>query len=135
MQDNAQGNPMAEIALALAMGFFSIMVLTLISMGAAPQSGKAVASAILAPSTADRNATELDAEDTVIVYHDGRFLDTQLKPVDPAAVKPSGRLILAIDPDLPLGEAMTARARFADRDLVVSTLNGDWLRVLKGDKR
>ena len=126
---------MAEIALALAMGFFSIMVLTLISMGAAPQSGKAVASAILAPSTADRNATELDAGDTVIVYYDGRFLDTQLKPVDPATVKPSGRLILAIDPGLPLGEAMTARARFADRDLVVSTLNGDWLRALKGDTR
>lgn len=135
MHDGAQANPMAEIALALAMGFFSIMVLTVISMGAAPLTGKAVASAILVPASAGQNATELISDDTVIVYHDGRFLDTQLRTVDPVTVKPRGRLILAIDPGLPLGEAMNARARFAGRDLVVSTLNGDWLRALKEESR
>ncbi len=34
MHDGSQGNAMTEIALALAMGFFSILVLTMVSMGA-----------------------------------------------------------------------------------------------------
>ena len=33
MQNGFQSNAMAEIALALAMAFFSIMVLTMVSMG------------------------------------------------------------------------------------------------------
>ncbi|MBL6929462.1 MAG: hypothetical protein ISR44_09855 [Rhodospirillales bacterium] len=33
MEDTGYGNAMTEIALALAMAFFSIMVLTMISMG------------------------------------------------------------------------------------------------------
>jgi hypothetical protein len=131
MHDGSQGNPMTEIALALAMGFFSIMVLTVISMGAAPQSGQTAAAAILAPSSKGESAVELDSEDTIVVYHEGRFLDVQLKPVDPATIRPAGRLILAIDPVLPLGEAMAARARFKTGKLVVSTLDADWLKALK----
>ena len=135
MHDGAQGNPMTEIALALAMGFFSIMVLTVISMGAAPQSGKAVAAAILAPSSKPASALDVENQDTVIVYYEGRYLDPQMKPVDPATIKASGRLILAIDPGLPLGEAMAAREKFASDQLIVSTLNEDWLLVLKGETR
>ena len=126
---------MTEIALALAMGFFSIMVLTVISMGAAPQSGKAVAAAILAPSSAPANAIDVESQDTVVVYYEGRYLDSQMKPVDPATIKARGRLILAIDPGLPLGEAMAAREKFASDQLIVSTLNAAWLRVLKGETR
>ena len=126
---------MTEIALALAMGFFSIMVLTIISMGAAPQKGQAVAAAVLTPSSNAESAVSLKTEDTVVIYYQGRFLDTQMNPVDPATVKASGRLILAIDPGLPLGEAMTAREQVASDRLVVSTLNNEWLRALQGDKR
>ena len=135
MHDGSQGNAMTEIALAPAMGFFSIMVLTIISMGAAPQSGKAVAAAILAPSSKSASAMNVESQDTVIVYYEGRYLDPQMKPVDPATIKASGRLILAIDPGLPLGEAMAAREKFASDQLIVSTLNEDWLRALKGETR
>jgi hypothetical protein len=135
MHDGAQGNPMTEIALALAMGFFSIMVLTIISMGAAPQSGKAVAAVLLAPSSNANSAVEVERQDTIVLYHAGRFLDSQMKPVDPATIKASGRLILAIDPGLPLGEAIAAREKFSSDRLVVSTLNAEWLRALKGESR
>ena len=33
MNDGTQGNALTEIALAMAMGFFSVMVLTMMSMG------------------------------------------------------------------------------------------------------
>ncbi|MDD9926852.1 MAG: hypothetical protein OXR03_13585 [Rhodospirillaceae bacterium] len=133
MHDGAQGIPMTEIALALAMGFFSIMVLTIISMGAAPQKGQAVAAAMLAPSSNETSAVAVESEDTVVIYYRGRFLDAQMKPVDPATVKTRGRLILAIDPGLPLGEAMAAREKVASDRLVVSTLNKEWLRALQGE--
>lgn len=126
---------MTEIALALAMGFFSIMVLTVISMGAAPQSGKAVAAALLTPSSNADSAVEVENRDTIVVYYEGRFVDADLKPVDPATIKASGRLILAIDPGLPLGEAMAAREKFSSDRLIVSTLNAEWLRALKGETR
>ena len=126
---------MTEIALALAMGFFSIMVLTIISMGAAPQSGKAVAAALLTPSSNADSAVEVESRDTIVLYYEGRFLDPQMKPVDPTTIKASGRLILAIDPGLPLGEAMAAREKFSSDRLVVSTLNAEWLRALKGEPR
>lgn len=126
---------MTEIALALAMGFFSIMVLTVISMGAAPQSGKAVAAALLTPSSNADSAVEVESRDTIVLYYEGRFLDPQMKPVDPTTITASGRLILAIDPGLPLGEAMAAREKFSADRLVVSTLNAEWLRALKGEPR
>ena len=36
MHDGSQGNAMTEIALALAMGFFSLLVPTMVSMGGSP---------------------------------------------------------------------------------------------------
>lgn len=126
---------MTEIALALAMGFFSIMVLTVISMGAAPQPVRPVAAVALSPAAGADSAVPVETEDTVVIYHAGRYLDARMQPIEPATVKTDGRLILAIDPDLPLGEAMAARRRFATDRMVVSTLNAEWLRVLKGDAR
>ena len=126
---------MTEIALALAMGFFSIMVLTVISMGAAQQAARTADAAILAPSSRAATAVAVAPNDMIVVYHGGRFLDAKLQPVDPATIRPAGRLILAIDPVLPLGEAMAARARFTAERLVVSTLDADWLKALQeGDR-
>ncbi len=126
---------MTEVALALAMGFFSIMVLTIVSMGAGSQSNSAsVAAAVLTPPSEPdgaRGAVTVKSEDVVIVYHKGRYFDSKLAPLDPATVAAAGRLILAIDPALPLGEAMAARARVTNEGLVVSTLGPDWLRALR----
>ncbi len=131
MPDGSQGNPMTEIALALAMGFFSIMVLTVISMGTAPQPKQSIAAAVLVPSAPNHRSTKVESEDTIVVYHNGTYFDVNLKPIPPEEVNPAGRLILAIDPSLPLGEAMIARSRFSNTELIVSTLNEAWLKALK----
>jgi hypothetical protein len=138
MHDGSQGNPMTEVALALAMGFFSIMVLTIVSMGAGTQSTRPAAAAVLTPASdpnGARGAVTVKSEDVVIVYHQGRYFDSRLAPLEPEAVASAGRVILAIDPALPLGEAMAARARFANERLVVSTLGPDWLRALAAKSR
>ena len=52
MYDGSQGNAMTEVALALAMGFFSLLVLALVSMGAGRGKETSATAAVLAPPAA-----------------------------------------------------------------------------------
>lgn len=126
---------MTEIALALAMAFFSIMVLTMISMGVDSAERKPVAAAVVAPSTpktAPAAAIVPGDDDTVVVFYGGRFLGADLAPLDPAKIQPRGRVILALDPALPMNEALAARGRIDVENLVVSVLDDRWLNRLRG---
>lgn len=135
---------MTEIALALAMAFFAILVLALVSMGAgqqtesAPEVRQDILAAALVPPGKDAAATVLESRDVLIVYHDGRFLDRDLTPLDDDALTAlsairadAGRVVLAVPPDLPLGETMAARGRVGRPDLLVTVLNADWIARLK----
>ena len=131
-----QENAMTEIALAMAMGFFSIMVLTMISMGVPIQSTKALKKNIpifqLLPSQI-KTEEPLDTinEDIFIVYDGSSYLDQKLTPIDPLSLDPSRRVILAFIPELTLQNALSARARLTGRKVVLTTLNHDWKQALK----
>lgn len=135
----AQENAMTEIALALAMGFFSLMVLTLISMGAgqgAKSAPDVLALAPLADSPEPSSAKTAANDDLIIIFDGKRFLDTDMRPVDPETViqsmtGPARRVVLALDPSLPLKEAMAARARVNAPNLVVSSLDKRWIKALR----
>lgn len=125
---------MTEIALALAMGFFSIMVLTLISMGIdgrAPEAAQAVA---LAPSASEdprTGATSPRPDDRIVIFDGHHFLDAAMEPLDPAVLSGvRGRIVLAVDPSLPMAKAMAARSRIKADNLVVSTLDDRWRAAL-----
>ena len=132
---------MTEIALALAMGFFSLMVLTLISMGAGPGERPAPDTPVvvaIAPSTAaPSSATATPRKDDLFLIFDGaRFLDTSLAAIDPAAAAKKAqqagrRVVLALDPALSVQQAMDARERVGVPDLVVSSLDARWLTALR----
>jgi hypothetical protein len=133
MYDSSQGNAMTEVALALAMGFFSLLVLALVSMGAGrgKQTDAIVAVlAPLAPKAKAQGATRLEPQDVVLIYFDGGFLDTDLQAVELGGFDGSKRIVLAFAPDVPLAEAMTARSRVTAEHLVVSTLDDAWLSAL-----
>ncbi|MEK9644813.1 MAG: hypothetical protein VW547_04650 [Alphaproteobacteria bacterium] len=132
---------MTEIALALAMGFFSLMVLTLISMGAGGgerRTSIVPAVVALAPSTGARSdSTEKNEKNDLIVIFDGeRFLDTSLAAIDPAAVvrqaqQAGRRVVLALDPALSVQKAIEARERVGGHNLVISSLDQSWLTALR----
>lgn len=94
MSESHYSNAMTEIALALAIAFFSIMVLTMLSMGAEFQSVPSVAAAAerleLAPSAlpAEGAAGNVTAAETVLLHYDGRFLDTDLGNVLVRKIRP-----------------------------------------------
>lgn len=131
----AEDGAMTEVALALAMAFFSILVLTLVSMGGGETpSYQAIH---LVQTSSDRPASVLPADDDVIVIFDGeRYFDTDLNPLDPASVTAEGgrRIVLAIDPSVRLADVMAARSRIAVSNLVIANLDDRWRTAIEAAK-
>lgn len=131
MDDGPAGHAMTEIALALAMSFFCLLVLTLVSLGtpgAGPSPARRIEALAAAPATAA--AEEMASSDRLVVFHGGRFLDGGGRPLDPATVAGASRVVLAVDPGLPMAEVLAARRRVAGADLVVTALDAGWLAAL-----
>jgi len=113
MHDASQNNAMAEIALALATAFFSIMVLTMVSMGAGFASSTQVSVdagglALRAPVESDRGAHEATEEvsaDALIVHYRDHFLDAGFSEIDPNATERTRPTVLAISPDVSMAAA------------------------------
>jgi len=137
MGDASYGNAMTEIALALAMAFFAIMVLAMVSMGA-PAATKAETAAgtpvkltLAPPSPYDAARHDTPAgKDEIIVFWQGRFYDQDLKPAHIQTRRFAGRVILALSPDLSMAQALQARAKLQAKDIVVSTLDQRWLKTI-----
>jgi len=135
MADSSDGNAMTEIALALAMAFFSIMVLTMVSMSATPTETQAEATPksikVAANKPDGKSSGTKAAKRRIVVFWNGRFLDDKLQPVTPESLGAGGRIVLALAPDLPMTQAIDARARFRQPNVTVSTLDGRWLTRLQ----
>lgn len=131
----AEDGAMTEVALALAMAFFAILVLTLVSMGGGET--PYYQAIHLVQTSSDRPASVLPADDDVIVIFDGeRYLDTDLNPLDPASVTADGgrRIVLAIDPSVRLADVMAARSRIAVSNLVIANLDDRWRAAIEAAK-
>jgi len=138
----SQENAMTEIALALAMGFFSLMVLTLISMGTGDSKALKTEALVLAPLAQSNggNANDIEQNDLILIFDGERFLDTKMNEIDPAAAiqarpDPAARIVLAIDPELSLEDAIKARGLVKTENLIVSSLDKEWLQALKNHGR
>ena len=142
----AQESAMTEIALALAMGFFSIMVLTIISMGSgsAPNVQK-FSSISLAAATDSHNASITDQElktskqIKIIIFDGVHFLDKELRPVEVEHINSDPEisfqlLVLAMPPEISIKAALEAKNKIRAKNLVVSHLNEDWLSALRARK-
>lgn len=141
MQTGSETNALAEIALALSMGFFSIMVLTMVTMGAGgaggakPVSSEESINVAPAGRSADPKSVAR-SNNFIVIYYNGGFFDAQLNRTSPLREFSSykaGRkkLVLAVDPGLSMKETIRLRGQFAGRDLTVTTLTEEWLTRLK----
>ena len=142
MIHGVQNNAMAEIALALAMGFFSIMVLTLVSMGSGltpatstdTQHSPGVQVQHSEPNeSSDQNTTQdvkVSSAD-LIIYHAGQYLDADLNPIDPTTLAGREQIVLAVDGNLPMTEALKAREGVPVTNLTITPLDQRWQNALK----
>lgn len=142
MQNTASESAMTEVALALAMGFFSLMVLTLISMGVEAKNPDGVEnkSARILDLVADKASTSAASskptETDIILFFDGQnYRNSDLTTADPNSVvnqaNASGsRVILAVDPDISFEAALLAREKLAVVNVVVSPYSAEWQKTL-----
>lgn len=138
MGTGVHGNAMAEIALALAMAFFALMVLTLISMGAGQAASDiALPAGVTARDNQDPPHEEGPAEavqaDRLVIYYADRFFDAALRPIDPAAppADAGARTVLALPPTLSLSQAMAASRRLGRHNATLTALNPEWMSRLR----
>ncbi len=139
MSNSSQENAMTEIALAIAMGFFSVMVLTAISMGvSAPKTPEkqsaSVSTAILAQNSASAGAgtaSKLTKKDVLVVYDGKQYRDRSLNALDFATLKNAERVVLAVTPNLSMSAAMQAQKGLPANKIVITTLDPNWNRVLQ----
>ena len=150
MNEHTDGNAMTEVALALAMAFFSIMVLAMVGMSVPSQSAARSVSAATAPPApdapdparlkeqpADHTADAADSagaaptEQVFVLYFSGRFFDVDGQPLDLTALRADQPIVLAVSPDLNIAETLAVKAKISVADPVITTLNEDWINHLE----
>ena len=133
MGDPSYGNAMTEVALALAMAFFSIMVLTTVSMSAAPRKINLTVQKKekmeVANSTKEKEI-KTNPKKKLIIFWEGRFLDRDLKPLDLHTLEHGVPIVLAMSPDLKMSKVLSIRTQFASHKTLVSALDPIWLERL-----
>lgn len=143
MPYESQSNPMTEIALALAMAFFSIMVLAIISMGGALQNKRSnvqtVATPIklMIPATSKANEGYLvqRANPATLLIHWGKnFYDSELNTIEDPSSTAREFKVLAISPDLSISDAMKVQESLNINNLQVTTLTKNWVALLNDKK-
>lgn len=151
MSHAGQNNAMTEIALALAMAFFAIMILAFVSMGSGATSAKAKqasktgldAGAVLTasdkPEKSEQNNSQQTTQakpDQLLIFFNGKFFDAALKETDPArfaekARQGNGPLVVAVSPDLTVTEAIKVEKQVPGINKTVTTLDQRWVKALK----
>ena len=141
MHNESQSNALAEIGLALAMALFSIMILTLVSMGAgnAPSNPAQAATPDAvslralqqSKSPARPIAAKTASPDSIVIYYGGQYYDAKLQPITVASLAGKQDVVLAVDPNLSITDAVQAQKGISAEKLVVTTLNETWLKALQ----
>ena len=145
----SQNNALVEIALALAMVFFTIMVLAMVSMSVSSEHvnidngtyGKNTAGMDVHPSSPssdvlpDADGVNHISADEIIIYFAGKFFDADLRQIPETEIQRKSPKFLAVDPKIPTEEAVNIRKKFISKSLAVTLLNGEWLKILKEKSR
>ena len=137
MEDNSTTHALTEVALALAMAFFSIMVLAMVSMSV-PRT-KEVVTALpkdkvkLQQNEADEHNNAQSAassESQFVFYFKQRFFDQKLQVIDLTSLS-AGEVVLALPANLTVAEALQVKGQINRSNLVITQYNEKWQQRLE----
>ena len=137
-------NAIAEIALALAMAFFAIMVLAMVSMGTENIAGKVILPVgihtpgmKLVPQTPPASIGDPKERDKghILIFWRQKYFNIQLKKVDPVQFAIGKKeIILAVDPYINFVDAASAQQGVPASNIIVTPLDDRWSKALKEKK-
>lgn len=120
-------NPLTEVALALSMAFFSLMVLMLFAItNTTIGTSQQTASVQSAPSQPSDNS-----HSTYLIFFNEQYFNETLEPTDPKKQDTGKPLFLAVMPDLDVSSMMRAMQKVTHPSPEVITLSQDWIQALK----
>ena len=79
------------------------------------------------------NSSDMAGEQPpLVIYYDGQFYDTQLKPLSPV-VDGVSRLLLAVPPNISLLEASKAQQQISGVSISITLLSPEWVDYLESE--
>ena len=131
MNSDYSHNPLTEVALALSMAFFAIMVLTIFALSQKQfKSIKSNKISMNSKSTIDKD--KKDKKRTLVFYHNKNFYDQNLKVWRlENQDKPADRYTLAVPTKMSVKELFEIKKIFQGLDLQVTEQNQQWNEALE----
>jgi len=131
MNSDYSHNPLTEVALALSMAFFAIMVLTIFALSQKQfKSIKSDKISMNSKSTIDKD--KKDKKRTLVFYHNKNFYDQNLKVWRlENQDKPADRYTLAVPTKMSVKELFEIKKIFQGLDLQVTEQNQQWNEALE----
>ena len=131
MNSDYSHNPLTEVALALSMAFFAIMVLTIFALS--QKQFKSIESDKLSiNSKSSINKDKKDKKRILVFYYNKNFYDQNLKIWRLVIQgKQTDRYTLAVPKEMSVKELFEIKKIFQDFDLQVTEQNQQWNNALK----
>ena len=131
MNSDHSHNPLTEVALALSMAFFAIMVLTIFALSQKQfKSIKSDKISMNSKSSVDKD--KKDKKRTLIFYHNNNFYDQNLKIWRlENQDKQTDRYTLAVPTKMSVKELFEIKKNFQGLDLQVTEQNHQWNEALE----
>jgi len=131
MNSDYSHNPLTEVALALSMAFFAIMVLTIFALS--QKQFKSIESdKISMNSKSSVNKDKKDKKRTLVFYHNNNFYDQNLKIWRlENHDKQTERYTLAVPTKMSVKELFEIKKFFQGLDLQVTEQNHQWNEALE----
>ena len=124
---NDGANPLAEVALALAMAFFSLMILMLFAMVNTPQAdGTETAATTVEMSTNAKAKATDDAERQLVVFTEDGVFDSTPTPLDPAGIDTQRPVVLAVSDRMPISSITDFQRQYPELTLEIAELTPEW---------
>ena len=131
MNSDYSHNPLTEVALALSMAFFAIMVLTIFALS--QKQFKSIESdkiSMNSKSSVDKD--KKDKKRTLVFYHNNNFYDQNLKIWRlENQDKQTDRYTLAVPTKMSVKELFEIKKNFQGLDLQVTEQNQQWNEALE----
>ncbi len=131
MNSDYSHNPLTEVALALSMAFFAIMVLTIFALSQ-KQFKSIESNKISINSKSSINKDKKDKKRILVFYHNKNFYDQNLKiwRLENQG-KQTDRYTLAVPKEMSVKELFEIKKIFQGLDLQVAEQNQQWNDALK----
>ena len=142
-QESNQTKAMVEVALALAMGFFSIMVLAMVSMSTGTGAKDVLSNFVKPLKVESQNNTKMKNDHNVankiqvkntnlIIWFENQFFDSNLEKINPGSwMKNKHAPVLAVAPNTDLKHLLNIKEKLGSDNTTITSLNDDWLKRLK----